>query len=462
MNPNELVELGIPKMVHKEAHAVIRERRAENVPMDMIQALLRDIATNPDMIASDTGDAATRMLATRLVALRTDPYQYRPRSEPAPYEMWGDPATIEVEAVGQMHDACTVPAATRGALMPDVHLGYGLPIGGVLATKGTVIPYAVGVDIACRMCLSVTDLPVSLLEEDQPRLVKAIERNTRFGPGAHFKKRRRHAVMDHPDWDESPVTRARKATAWDQLGTSGAGNHFVEFGIFEADGEERLALMSHSGSRGIGMAVANFYSSIAAEKCRDLPRRLKHLAWLDLNRVEGIEYWTAMELMGRYASANHELIHDTILRTLGGETLQRVENHHNFAWLEEHDGAEVVVHRKGATPAHEGVLGIIPGSMGTPAYLVEGKGSAASLCSASHGAGRKMSRTEAKRRFKEDEMDQFLFKAGVTLISGGLDESPMAYKDIGRVMAAQSDLVEVKGTFRPKLVKMAPDRGKRR
>jgi tRNA-splicing ligase RtcB len=168
-----------------------------------------------------------------------------------------------------------------------------------------------------------------------------------------------------------------------------------------------------------------------------------------------------MELMGRYAAANHELIHRHIAQTLGVEVLLDVENHHNFAWRERHrlsDGreAEVIVHRKGATPAGAGVLGVIPGSMATPGYIVRGKGSEASLQSAAHGAGRRMSRTAAKAQFTWDVAERFLKSRNVTLISAGLDEVPMAYKDIEEVMTAQDDLVERLARFEPRLVKMAP------
>ena len=188
----------------------------------------------------------------------------------------------------------------------------------------------------------------------------------------------------------------------------------------------------------------------------ELPKALRHLAWLDLETAEGQEYWAAMQLMGRYAAANHELIHFHIAKNLGVEVLLDVENHHNFAWKEVHGGEEVVVHRKGATPAGSGVLGIIPGSMGAPGYLVRGKGEASSLCSASHGAGRRMSRTAAKKQFTWKEVKPFLQERGVTLMSAGLDEVPMAYKDIELVMAAQEDLVARIARFDPRLVKMDP------
>jgi tRNA-splicing ligase RtcB (3'-phosphate/5'-hydroxy nucleic acid ligase) len=393
-----------------------------------------------------------------------------PRAEPVKYHQWGE--GLEHEAVMQMEKACLLPVAVAGALMPDAHVGYGLPIGGVLATENAVIPYAVGVDIACRMKMTVLDIPARDLERKQDRLTRAIEAETRFGVGANFKQRRTHDVLD-ADWSVSPITKQNKDKAWSQLGTSGSGNHFVEFGLFTAHGPiasagqskelppgTYVALLSHSGSRGPGAAVCDYYSKIAFSQFPDLPSELKRLAWLSLDSQEGQEYWNAMELMGQYAAANHACIHRHIAENLGATVLLDLENHHNYAWKEHHliDGVkrEVIVHRKGATPAGAGVLGIIPGSMATPGFVVSGKGNAESLHSASHGAGRAMSRKAANEKFNWKEVNRFLRERGVTLISSGLDEVPMAYKNIREVMAAQRDLVTVLGQFDPKLVKMAP------
>jgi tRNA-splicing ligase RtcB (3'-phosphate/5'-hydroxy nucleic acid ligase) len=356
-----------------------------------------------------------------------------------------------------------------GALMPDAHVGYGLPIGGVLATENAVIPYAVGVDIACRMKMPALDIPVRDLEDKSDRLSRALEKETRFGVGAMFREQREHAVMD-ADWSVSPITKQNSDKAWSQLGTSGSGNHFVEFGLFTAHGEiaagmtlepgTYVALLSHSGSRGTGAAVCDHYSKIAFSQFTDLPGELKRLAWLSLDSQEGQEYWLAMELMGQYAAANHACIHKHIAERLGAAVLLDLENHHNFAWKEKHviGGVEreVVVHRKGATPAGAGVLGIIPGSMAAPGYVVSGKGNAESLNSASHGAGRAMSRKAANEKFNWKDVNRYLKQQGVTLLSAGLDEVPMAYKNIHDVMAAQKDLVMVLGEFMPRLVKMAP------
>ena len=387
-----------------------------------------------------------------------------PRTEPIKYRQWGE--GLEHEAVMQMEKACLLPVAVAGALMPDAHVGYGLPIGGVLATANTVIPYAVGVDIACRMKMTVLDIPARELERHQDRLTRAIEAETRFGVGASFKDCRQHEVLG-ADWDVSPIAKQNKDRAWSQLGTSGSGNHFVEFGLFTAHGEIHglapgtyVALLSHSGSRGTGAAVCDHYSKIAFSQFPDLPSELKRLAWLSLDSQEGQEYWAAMELMGRYAAANHALIHKHVAANLGAEVLLDLENHHNFAWKERHviNGVEkeVIVHGKGATPAGQGVLGIIPGSMASPGFVVSGKGNPESLNSASHGAGRVMSRTQANKTFEWKKVNAFLREKGVTLISAGLDEVPMVYKNIHEVMAAQHDLVTILGQFDPKLVKMAP------
>ena len=385
---------------------------------------------------------------------------FKPRLQPAPFQQWGD--DLDAASVQQLENACQLPIAVRGALMPDAHRGYGLPIGGVLATRNAVIPYAVGVDIACRVKMTVLDLPTTLLEEAPETLRQAIDRETRFGIGAKFQKRRQHDVLDE-DWNFSPLVKGLKDKAWAQLGSSGSGNHFVELGVLKLDDDALelptgtyLALLSHSGSRGAGATIANHFSKLAQSQHRDLPKGLKELAWLDLDSEAGQEYWQAMQLMGRYAAANHACIHRHMATHLGAEVLLDLENHHNFAWKETHDGEEVIVHRKGATPAGDGELGIIPGSMASSTYIVRGKGNAASLRSASHGAGRAMSRTQAKKTLSWKDANALLKRQNVSLMSAGLDEVPMVYKDIHQVIAAQMDLVEPLAKFEPRLVKMAP------
>jgi tRNA-splicing ligase RtcB (3'-phosphate/5'-hydroxy nucleic acid ligase) len=216
-----------------------------------------------------------------------------------------------------------------------------------------------------------------------------------------------------------------------------------------------LALLSHSGSRNAGAQIASYYTKVAKALHPELVGPARNLAWLDVEN-EGAEYWAAMELMGKFASANHHVIHELIVNFLRHPALKQIENHHNFAWREKHGGRDVIVHRKGATPAGKGVLGIIPGSMATPGFLVVGLGNEASLASTSHGAGRKMSRTAATKRYTWKETREFLQRQGVELISAGLDEVPWAYKNINDVMNAQRDLAQPLAKFMPRLVKMAP------
>jgi tRNA-splicing ligase RtcB len=216
-----------------------------------------------------------------------------------------------------------------------------------------------------------------------------------------------------------------------------------------------MALLSHSGSRGLGANIANYYSKLAMQKTK-LPKQAAHLAWLDLNTQEGQEYWIGMNLAGEYASANHHEIHNKIAKELKEKPLKIIENHHNFAWKEQlADGTEVIVHRKGATPAGINDLGIIPGSMSQPGYVIRGKGNAEALNSASHGAGRLMSRSKALSSVTQSQMNKVLEEAGIQLTGGDLDESPMAYKNIEDVIAAQSELVTVLARFSPKIVRMA-------
>jgi tRNA-splicing ligase RtcB len=215
-----------------------------------------------------------------------------------------------------------------------------------------------------------------------------------------------------------------------------------------------LGLLSHSGSRGLGAAIAQHYTKVAMAKC-PLPPEARYLAWLGLDTQEGQEYWRAMNLAGDYASACHHDIHRRLSQVLGEKPLGKIENHHNFAWCETlPDGREAIVHRKGATPAGRGVLGIIPGSMTAPGFLVRGRGEPDAIQSAAHGAGRRLSRTQAKQSVSEGELRRLLRDKGVELIGGGLDEAPMAYKDIHQVMAHQQDLVEVLGSFTPRIVRM--------
>ncbi|MEM1323567.1 MAG: RtcB family protein [Bacteroidota bacterium] len=418
-----------------------------------------------DLLADPTKYAEQEHLKQIVDALQkrkgSDKAEIALRPNVEPYKVYGI-KNIEEGAHQQMETAMRLPVAVSGALMADAHHGYGLPIGGVLATENAVIPYGVGVDIGCRMCLSIFDLPAQKLVEERSYFRQLLEDNARFGYNS-FDDPMDDPVLARKEFKEIPIVRSLKDRAYKQIGSSGSGNHFVEFGIVNIEDPENewklptgeyLGLLSHSGSRGLGANIARHYTKVAMEQCL-LPKEAKHLAWLSLDSEEGMEYWLAMNLAGDYASACHHHIHRRMSHSLGLPPLTMVENHHNFAWKElQADGRELIVHRKGATPAQKGVLGIIPGSMTAPGYIVRGKGDPESLSSASHGAGRRMSRTKARQNIHAKELKRFLQDQGVTLIGGGLDEAPMAYKDIREVMAAQSALVDVVGTFLPRIVRM--------
>jgi tRNA-splicing ligase RtcB (3'-phosphate/5'-hydroxy nucleic acid ligase) len=374
---------------------------------------------------------------------------------------------IEEGALLQMQIAAKLPVAVAGALMPDAHQGYGLPIGGVLATNNAIIPYAVGVDIGCRMCLSIFAINPEELRKREANFQRELVANTLFGAGREFAEKTAHEVLDRKEFTEINFLQPLQHKALKQLGSSGSGNHFVEFGrveITDATNPMNLpvgnyvGLLTHSGSRGLGANIANHYTQIATQKTV-LPKEAKHLAWLGLDTEEGMEYWLAMNLAGDYASACHHTIHAKIAKAIGEKPLTVVENHHNFAWKEVLSGVEgmrqeVIVHRKGATPAGKNVLGIIPGSMTAPGFIVKGKGEVAALNSASHGAGRKMSRSKALANITHEALRKELKDHGVKLIGGGLDEAPFAYKDINEVMQCQTTLVDVLGKFYPAIVQM--------
>ncbi|MCA9239366.1 MAG: RtcB family protein [Planctomycetales bacterium] len=467
MNRKQLQKLGVPPdCVMLAVQALTRaaqQGQGFGLKGNRAKQLVSDVLASPQGYLEDEiwGEFAKELLAEAEL----------PTMAHVEYRTWGE--DIDQAAHGQMRQACRVPSAVGAALMPDAHVGYGLPIGGVLACENAVIPYAVGVDIACRMKLSVLDLPIESLDKRRNLYKEALLGGTRFGVGVEHKPKQQHEVLDR-DWSVTRITREKKDTAWKQLGTSGSGNHFVEFGVLTLDARdeelgldagEHVALLSHSGSRGAGAAVCSTYSAIAQ---KNLPRKyaeLGRLAWLPLDSEAGQEYWAAMNLMGEYAAANHAVIHRLVAKLLGAEIVAGVENHHNFAWKEKHvipgrGQVEVVVHRKGATPAGQGVLGVIPGSMADPAFVVRGRGEPSSLDSASHGAGRRMSRREAKDTYRFNAVQKDLAKKGIEILAAGADEVPGVYKDIRQVMAAQTDLVETVARFDPKIVRMCGDGSK--
>lgn len=435
-------------------------RHYKHVDLQDKLILLRAVAESPENYLSDP---ILGILANEFIYQEENEkkVEIALKEESGDYKVYGQ-KLINENAMQQMELAMRLPIAEMGALMPDAHHGYGLPIGGVLATRNAVIPYGVGVDIGCRMSLSLFDVGERYLNRHNYQFKLALKERTCFGSGGELNINQHHEVLDSSDFKETPFLRQLHGKAVKQLGTSGSGNHFVEFGMVDLydgndlgiDNGSYLGLLSHSGSRGFGASIARYYTDIARQGCL-LPSQAQHFAWLDLDTEEGIEYWLSMNLAGDYARACHDQIHNHLSKYLGITAIGRIENHHNFAWKEKGIGdEELIVHRKGATPAAMGELGIIPGSMATNGYIVRGKGNPDSLSSASHGAGRKMSRKAARDSYTLSEMKKVLNKKDVALIGGGVDEAPVVYKDIAEVMKYQESLVETIGVFKPRMVRM--------
>jgi len=465
LSGKELRAIGYPEGPVISLAMNLMEKNYKHVDKEKVMNILRSVLASP---VEFSGDAVLALIAEQLKPKEKNRNAIIRLNEIGiHYDVFGA-EQIEQGAMYQMEQAAKLPISVAGALMPDAHAGYGLPIGGVLATENAVIPYGVGVDIGCRMCLSVFDIDPKELVQKEHYFTRALNEATLFGSGRDFEDPTEHAVIDRQEFQEIDLLKRLQGKAARQLGSSGSGNHFVEFGIVEIPEKDEilnllpgnyLGLLSHSGSRGLGANIANQFTRIAREK-RKLPGDAANLAWLGLDEQEGIEYWMAMNLAGDYASACHHVIHQKIAAQLGRETMTRVENHHNFAWKEMHGGRELIVHRKGATPAGKDVLGMIPGSMTAPGFIVKGKGQSASLFSAAHGAGRKMSRTNALKSITHHLLRETLDKYGVKLIGGGLDEAPQAYKDIEAVMRSQKQLIDIVGKFIPKIVKMDGAKGK--
>jgi tRNA-splicing ligase RtcB len=452
------------------AKAAAEILEASGLERDAVLAWLESVRAEPGKYLADPKLAPLARECLRRAAAEIAPAAEALREQPLGYTVWGA-ELIDAQAVTQMEQALRLPVAVAGALMPDAHVGYGLPIGGVLATHESVIPFAVGVDIACRMRLSVYDVSPHVLGQRRNELKRALLDRTRFGQGAEWERGDlpEHPVLDDPAWEATRLLKSLQIKAKHQLGTSGTGNHFVEWGVLRLPADapelglragEYLALLSHSGSRGVGFKIANTYTEVAAKIHSMLDAAARHLAWLPLASEAGQEYWLSMQLAGRFAEANHEVIHQRVARAADLRAAAHVQNSHNFAWLDTlDDGSEVIVHRKGATPADVGVLGIIPGSMGDAGYIVRGRGEPRALKSAAHGAGRAMSRRAATASISKTARDSYLRERGITLLGGSTDEAPQAYKSVGAVLAAQGELVDVIGTFLPKIVRMAEEAG---
>src|SRR5687767_34979 len=375
----ELRAIGIPEGPVISIAMNVIERNFKGQSKDEALELLKAVVADPRAYADDAvfGPVAQQLLPRPL----TGGQEISMNNSGIQFSVFGGDQ-IELGAMNQMYTAAKLPIAVAGALMPDAHSGYGLPIGGVLATENAVIPYGVGVDIGCRMCLSVFDIDPKELIAKENYFTRELNEATLFGGGAQFGRATDHEVIDRKDFDENPLLKGLQGRAWKQLGSSGSGNHFAEFGILEISEKDPVlgieagrytGLLTHSGSRALGANIANHYTKIA-KQIRRLPGEANNLAWFSLEEEAGIEYWKAMNLAGDYASACHHIIHEKIAKQLGRDPMRMVENHHNFAWKEMYQGKEVIVHRKGATPAGKNVLGIIPGSMTAPGFIVKGKG----------------------------------------------------------------------------------------
>jgi tRNA-splicing ligase RtcB len=373
-----------------------------------------------------------------------------------PVKMWLDDA--ETGALEQARNLANLPFAFRHiALMPDCHSGYGMPIGGVLATKGVVVPNAVGVDIGCGMCAVKTSLeaiPVAKLKE----LMSEIRSLVPLGFDHHAKAQDPALMPPTDKVPENGIVKREYASALKQIGTLGGGNHFLEI---QKGSDGHIWIMIHSGSRNIGLKVAEHYNKVA----RKLNERwcssvdLKHdLAFLPVETTEAKEYLSEMQYCVDFALANRKLmmenIREVFIRTFGSlfEELEFINIAHNYAQWEHHFDHNVLIHRKGATSARLGETGIIPGSQGTSSYIVQGKGNPESFQSCSHGAGRIMGRKQAMRELSLKEEIKRLDQQGIVhsiRAVKDLDEAPGAYKNIDIVMENQQDLVDV-------LVKLEP------
>lgn len=459
IQPKELSKLGYTNHIARSLATTIINKHCKHTSKDEVSAILSDLLCYPEKYKTNN---IWSKLAEHFAPTQIEKnFRVWELNEAKAFKTYGN-KWIEGTAKQQMELAMQLPISVAGALMADAHAGYGLPIGGVLATENAVIPYAVGVDIGCRMSLTIFDVKADFLKRYAHKTKEALKGFTHFGMDGGLPFKQEHEVLERKEFQLTPLLKALHGKAVRQLGTSGGGNHFVEFGemdllennVLNLPEGRYVALLSHSGSRGLGAEIARYYSQIARETCK-LPRTAQHFAWLDLATEAGQEYWMSMNLAGDFAQACHERIHTNLSKALGIKAIGNVNNHHNFAWREEiFPGQYAIVHRKGATPAGKGVAGFIPGNMTDAGYLVCGKGANESLNSASHGAGRAMSRQKAKEQFTQSALKKMLTQAGVTLIGGSVEEIPLAYKNIDRVMTAQESLVEIHGRFIPKIVRM--------
>ncbi len=462
IKPKVLSKLGYTNDVARSLAIELVTKYCKHQSQDEIILLLQDIIQYPEKYKQNE---KWGRLAEVLSPTKVEVTNYELREESLSYTIFGV-NSIDKLAIYQMEMAMRLPVTLSGALMPDGCAGYGLPIGGVLATSDdVVIPFAVGKDIGCRMSLTILDAGADYLAKHHDRAVEALQMNTAFGLDGILPCKQYHPLFDRSVFREIPILKNLRGKAVRQLGTSGKGNHFVDIcevelsplNALELSEGRYLGILSHSGSRGLGAAIADYYTTIAKETCR-LPRQAGPFAWLSLKSEAGEEYWRCMEIAGEYSAINHDLIHNNVAKALRLKPLANVSNHHNYAWHDLlPDGRSAIIHRKGATPSHIGELGIIPGSMATPGYIVSGKGCMASLYSASHGAGRIMSRLDARNSISRYALKKYLAENNVTLLGGTTEEAPQAYKDIYQVMESQRELVNIEGKIIPRIVRMSEE-----
>lgn len=378
-------------------------------------------------------------------------------SEQIPIKMWLDDA--EEGSITQAKNLANLPFAfSHICLMPDTHQGYGMPIGGVLATKGVIIPNAVGVDIGCGMCAVKTNIHADTLTAEA---IKSIMKNIRavipLGFNHHKEKQDESRMPQNFDIDKLLIVKNQYQSALSQIGTLGGGNHFIEL---QKDETSKLWIMIHSGSRNIGLKVAEHYNNVAKNQNASWYSRVDpkwDLAFLPFYTDAAKQYYQEMQYCISFAFASRQLMMERIQEVIendipGVEYEPMINIAHNYAVWEEHFGEKVIVHRKGATSAFTGEIGIIPGSQGTKSYIVEGLGNPESFMSCSHGAGRVMSRTKAIRELNLEEEKRKLDEQGIIHSIRGrsdLEEAASAYKDISKVMAFQHDLVRIRTELSP-------------
>jgi len=397
-------------------------------------------------------DAARKeQLAREAAVAAADIASLRPQPEKfqnSPLKIFG---THDAATVAQMRNCMAVGNVVAGVVCADGHLGYAQPVGGVIAYEGQISISGVGFDIGCGNMAARLDTPFAAIEDKVGDIIRDVSRVISFGIGRSNNERAEHALFDDAEaWRESDMAAYRpKAAA--QLGTVGSGNHYVDL-MRDQDGFVWIGV--HFGSRGLGHTSATRYLKAAGGKDgMNVPPAL-----VDEDSELGRRYIAAMELAGRYAYAGREWVVERVRQIIGGAVTDTVHNHHNYAWRETHDGRNLWVVRKGATPAFPGQRGFVGGSMGDDAVIIEGvdsEAARASLYSTVHGAGRLFGRKEAKRRFTREAMDAWLRDRGVALVGADLDESPMAYRRLPEVIAEHAGTLKVLHTLRPFAVAMA-------